>query len=183
MKPLFTIHAGEFVAGDFIERNFRHLNVWVPGKDKGIDLLVTDAKNKKSVSLQIKFSKDYSHSHLPEKFQKAVRAFGWWSLGHKKIASSVADYWVLVLMPSFERKKFDFVVTTPRNLLKRLEGIHGKPKTIQSYLWVTKNGGCWETRGLRQVEKKLIAQNQFHNRLRDFTAYLNNWQPLEKINR
>ena len=22
MKPLFTIHAGEFVAGDFIERNF-----------------------------------------------------------------------------------------------------------------------------------------------------------------
>ena len=30
MKPLFTIHAGEFVAGDHIERTYRGVNVWVP---------------------------------------------------------------------------------------------------------------------------------------------------------
>lgn len=54
MKPLFTIHVGEFVAGDYIERTFRRVNVWVPTKDTGVDLLVSDRKNKKALSLQVK---------------------------------------------------------------------------------------------------------------------------------
>ena len=47
MKSLFTIHAGEFVAGSYIERTYRRVNVWIPAKDTGVDLLVSDSKNKK----------------------------------------------------------------------------------------------------------------------------------------
>ncbi len=54
MRPLFTIHAGEFVVGDHIERKFRRVNLWVPSRDTGTDLLVTDSKNEKTVSLQVK---------------------------------------------------------------------------------------------------------------------------------
>jgi len=64
VKPLFTIHAGEFVVGDFLERKFRKVNVWVPSKDTGVDLVVTDKKNKKAISLQV-FSRDFLATHMP----------------------------------------------------------------------------------------------------------------------
>ncbi|GAG73038.1 unnamed protein product [marine sediment metagenome] len=56
MRPMFTIHAGEYLVGSYIEEKLKDFNVWVPSKDKGVDLLVTDSKNKKTVSLQVKFS-------------------------------------------------------------------------------------------------------------------------------
>lgn len=60
MRPLFTIHAGEFIVGEHIEKNFPGLNVWIPSKDTGIDLLVTDKTNScKPISLQVKLSRDY----------------------------------------------------------------------------------------------------------------------------
>ena len=89
MKPLFTIHAGEFVVGDYIERKFSRVNLQVPSRDRGIDLLVTDSKNEKAVSLQVKFSRDFLATHLPAIFQKPLRACGWWSLNREKIAGSV----------------------------------------------------------------------------------------------
>ena len=45
MRPIFTIHAGEFIVGEHLERKFKGLNVWVPTKDTGVDLLVTNSKN------------------------------------------------------------------------------------------------------------------------------------------
>ena len=40
MKPLFTIHEGEFLVGDYINRKLgRKFDVWVPTKDTGVDLL------------------------------------------------------------------------------------------------------------------------------------------------
>src|SRR5690554_7689567 len=68
MQPLFTIHAGEYLVGSHIEQHLRDpngdkVNVWVPSKDTGIDLLVTDKTNKKTTSLQVKFSKDFLLTH------------------------------------------------------------------------------------------------------------------------
>jgi hypothetical protein len=45
--------------GDYIERKFPRVNVWVPTKDTGIDLLVSGKKNKRLLSLQVKFSRDF----------------------------------------------------------------------------------------------------------------------------
>lgn len=120
MKPLFTTHTGEFVVGDYIERKFSRVNLWVLSRDIGTDLLVTDSKNKKAVSLQVKFSRDFLATHMPSIFQKPLRACGWWSLNREKIAKSKADFWVFVSI-GFERRSTDFVVIKPPELLVKLE--------------------------------------------------------------
>ena len=99
MQPLFTIHAGEYLVGTFIEENFKNYNLWLPSKDTGIDLLVTDKKNKKAVSLQVKFSKDYSPTHLTHEEEKKSTAWGWWTVSRDKLKKSQADFWVLCPSP------------------------------------------------------------------------------------
>ncbi len=52
MQSLFTIHAGEYLVGLHIEQHLRDpngdkVNVWVPFKDTGIDLPVTNKTNKR----------------------------------------------------------------------------------------------------------------------------------------
>ena len=182
MKSLFTIHAGEFVVGEYIERKFRRVNVWVPSRDKGTDLLVTDLNNEKAISLQIKFSRDFLATHKASIFQKPLRACGWWSLNREKLAKSNADYWVFVLI-GFQRRSTDFIVIKPSELLTRLDAIHGRLKRIQSYLWVTEKNRCWETRGLKRPEQLAIAEGRYSNNERNFSEYLNNWKPLQALNR
>jgi len=36
MKPLFTIHGGEYLVGCHIEQKFKRVNVWVPSRDTGV---------------------------------------------------------------------------------------------------------------------------------------------------
>lgn len=181
IRPLFTIHAGEFIVGDYIERNFRNVNLWVPSRDTGTDLLVTDSKNEKTVSLQVKFSRDFLATHMPAVYQKSLRACGWWSLNREKIMKSKADYWVFVLV-GFDRRSTDFVIIKPSELLTRLDKIHRKAKTIHSYLWVTEEKHCWEARGLKSHEQLEIAQGRYSNEARDFSSYLNNWSPVQALN-
>ena len=181
MKPLFTLHAGEIVTGDYIERTFKRVNVWVPTKDTGVDLLVS-GKNKKVLYLQVKFSRDFLATHMDAAFQKPLRACGWWTLNRSKIAASPADYWIFVLA-GFERRSMDFVIITPAELLKRLDAIHPeKPKICQTYFWVTEKHECWETRGLRRADQLLVAQGKFKDEERNFKAYLNNWGPIKELN-
>ena len=182
MKALFTIHAGEFIVGDYLERKFRRVNLWLPSKDTGVDLLVTDSKNQKAVSLQIKFSRDYLLTHMKAVFHKPLRACGWWSLNRQKIANSKADYWVFVLV-GFERRT-DFIIIKPTELLARFKKMRRKGKTIQSYLWVTEKDQCWEARDLEREDDKLaIAQGRYSkNPDRDFSEYLNNWNPVQALN-
>lgn len=48
MRPIFTDHASEYLLGRHIEKMFKSLNVWVPSKDMGVDLLVTGTSNKRA---------------------------------------------------------------------------------------------------------------------------------------
>jgi hypothetical protein len=181
MRPLFTIHAGELLAGEYIERHFRNANVWVPSKDTGTDLLVTDKKNKISVSLQVKFSRDFLVTDLPADFQKPLRACGWWTFNREKLKVSPADYWVLLLI-GFAHRTNDHIIIPPKELLRRLEKLHAGEARLQSYLWVTKSGQCWETRGLRRADQSLVAAGTFDSPLRDFSPFLNNWEPIAHLN-
>jgi len=45
MRPMFTIHAGEYLVGLHLQQRLG-LNVWIPAKDTGIDLLVTGARSR-----------------------------------------------------------------------------------------------------------------------------------------
>ena len=183
MQPLFTIHAGEYLVGSYIEKHFKKYNVWVPSKDTGIDLLVTNSKNNKTVSLQVKYSKDYTATHMKSEFHDSFKAWGWWTLNRKKIKTSKADLWVFV-MQSFAQKTVECVVIPPNTLLEILENIHGKKKLYQSYMWVRGDNKCWETRGLKKPEKRLLADNDCEDPTRNLTQYLNNWKLMtEKLGR
>jgi hypothetical protein len=80
MRPLFTLHAGEYLVGAHIEQRFKRVNVWVPARDTGVDLLASDRANRGTVSLQVKFSKDFLVTHHGPEFQKELRACGWWTI-------------------------------------------------------------------------------------------------------
>jgi hypothetical protein len=179
MKPLFTIHAGEYLAGAYIERNFPNWNVWLPSKDTGTDLLITDAKNRKTASIQVKFSKDFNPTHGSPLLQSRLLSAGWWSHDALKIEKSKADFWIFVL-PSFVERETSFIIVSPAELLRRFRAIHGNGKRrIDSYLRVTKTKRCWEARGLPNADHELIALDRFTNENRDFTTFLNAWQQIE----
>lgn len=188
MRPIFTVHAGEYVVASEIEKSLKKFRVWVPSKDEGVDLLVTNQNRTKCVGLQVKFSKDYSFLGNEEDkeeqiLRKNLQARGWWTFDRKKIQESKADLWVLVL-PSFESRKYNFIIIKPKDLLRRYGRIHGKQERIQSYFWVTKKNQCWEARDLSKVDRGCIAEGAFHNDLRNFTIYLDNrWVSLQKAMR
>ena len=178
MKPLFTIHAGEYLVGSQIERIHPRWSIWVPSKDTGIDLLITDARNRRSVSLQVKFSKDFTPQHRVLLTQRKLMAMGWWTPQKQKIQSSQADFWVFVL-PSFFEQKTSFIIIPPRELLRRLRRIRGNIETrIDLYLWVTNSHKCWETRNLSMADEERIADDRFSNKARDFSIFLNAWDQL-----
>lgn len=180
MKSLFTIHAGEYLLGSYIEKEFKNINVWIPSKDTGIDLLLTNPNNSKSVSIQVKFSKDFLTTSMDEIFQKGLKVCGWWTLNRQKIIKSKADYWVFVLH-AFNEKKLDFVIIKPKELMNIFKKLNRNNNTIHSYIWVTEKGKCWETRDLKNEFRILIANNSYKNKDRDLTQYLNNWKPILNI--
>lgn len=178
MKPLFTVHAGEYLVGEYIERNFRSCNVWLPSKDTGIDLLVTDKNNRKGVSLQVKFSKDYPSDNSPL-LQSRMLAAGWWRLDARKIEKSNADFWIFVI-PSFVKTEISFIIFPRDELLLRYKAIPATAKQrIDSFLRVTKTKRCWEARGLPKADLELIALDRFSDEKRDFTELLNAWKQIE----
>jgi len=180
MKPIFTIHAGEYLVGSYIEENYKNLNVWLPSKDTGIDLLITDKKNNSTVSLQVKFSKDFLVTHGTREEQGKLESVGWWTLDRDKIDNSPADYWIMV-MHTFNDKNRHFVIIDPKELSRRMKALHPNSKKVQTYLCITSSGKCWETRGLNKKDRVLVANNLFNDKDRDFTKYLNNWKPMEEM--
>lgn len=182
MRPVFTLHAGEALTGEYISRTFRTLNIWVPAKDTGIDFLVTDSRNRRSVSLQVKFSRDFLVTHLSPEFQTPLRASGWWTFHRDKLVNSSADYWVLLLI-GFAHRSNDYIIIPPKELARRLRLIHGRQTRIQTYLWVTQKDQCWETRGLGREDQERVANDSYRNGARDFHRFLNNWKPIARIAR
>ncbi|MCC6127427.1 MAG: hypothetical protein IT426_20910 [Pirellulales bacterium] len=179
MKSLFTIHAGEYLVGAHLEHTYPLWNVWIPSKDTGIDLLVSDRENQKTVSLQVKFSKDFNPTHGSPLDQKHLLATGWWTHDLDKIQKSNADFWIFVL-PSFVEKETSFIILPPKELARRFKFIHGETKKrIYSYLCVTNTKRCWEVRGLTNADQELIAHGGFLEKNRDFTQFLNAWKQIE----
>lgn len=180
MQPMFTIHAGEYLVGSHIEKNHKGVNVWLPSKDTGIDLLLSNSNNSKTVSIQVKFSKDFLATHMDDIFQKGLKSCGWWTLNHSKIKDSKADFWIFV-QHSFNDKNIQYTIIKPDDLLNRLVAIHGKQVKYQMYLWVTNKSKCWEARGLKKKDQILTANDSYKDDIRDFSKNLNNWDFILKL--
>lgn len=173
MRPIFTIHAGEFLAADYIERNYAKdgLRVWVPSKDDGIDLLVTSNDCRHAVSLQVKFSKNFGRN-------RDCDASGWWLINRNKIRTSKADYWVFVLPKSFGKKMFSdccYILIRPKELLRRMDKIHHTTDKNGNYntYFTVKDNVVIETRGVRPSE--IAQQLRDPHGTRDFSKFLGAW--------
>ena len=178
MKPIFTIHEGEFLAGDHINRRLGHkYDAWVPTKDSGVDLLVTRKRRKSTaVGLQVKFSRGFS---IPKELTRHVFATSWFVLNPEKIRRSQADLWVFVIMTLSHEQHF--VVIPKRDLQKRIP--RGCGKRWDLYLWVYESGSCYKVRGLKKNEKLGVVQRGVSDRYRDFSEWLENWNLLERFSR
>lgn len=177
MKPIFTIHAGEYLVASEIEGKLKDLNVWIPSNDTGIDLLVTNQNNTKAASIQVKYSKDFSTTLVKQVFRQNIKAAGWWTLNRDKIQTSKADFWVFILY-SLEIKNCDFIIIKPRELLNIFDKTNRSNRSIHCYIWVTNYNTVFESRGLSNDDIKKICSNNFTSADRNLQKYLNNWLPV-----
>jgi hypothetical protein len=185
MRPLFTVHAGEFLVGQHIETSFKDKNVWVPTKDLGVDLLITNSANTKAETLQVKFSRDFlPMMKLESVTQRQLRSCTWFTLDEKHLAASKANHWVLVLL-GFEKRSYDYLIIKPNELFTRLKTIHGSASgsasRYQTYVWVTKHDRAWLTRNLKRADEERIAQDTYEDKDRDVTGYLNDWSAIKDL--
>ncbi|MBK8205298.1 MAG: hypothetical protein IPK87_00765 [Planctomycetes bacterium] len=177
MKPIFTIHEGEFLVGEHINRD-KHLakrfNVWVPTKDSGVDLLVTRKKRDgRPVGLQVKFSRSY---WFIKELAGKVQATSWFRLDPAKIRNSTADLWVFVIITL--KHKQHFVVIPTRELAKRIPKKCGKRWDL--YLWVYPGKKCYNMRDVCNEDRVAALDCGVKDRARDFTRWLENWDLLQR---
>lgn len=179
MKSLFTIHAGEYLFGNEIEKRFPKLNIWIPSKDVGIDFLLTNSAFKKPLSIQIKYSRDFNWSHGNKELKSYIKSTAWYHLNRGKIKNSIADYWVFVNYDGFHRSS-DFIFIEPQNLLKIFKSLGRNGKRIDSYLMVTNDKKCYETRNLSKKEFPRLLNGGLRKTTRDLTSYLERWDIIQK---
>ena len=181
MRPLFTIHAGEFLVGEYLEKHFKHLNVWIPSKDTGVDLLITNKKNSNPISIQVKLSRDYATTESKDEVSKIQLAGGWLILDHNKIQFSPADYWVFILVSHLKGVQPQHIIIRPEELLKKLIATHGKRTKYHFYPWILTDGRALDGRGMSKNDKKLLIKNELPLDSRDLSPYLSNWDMFRKL--
>lgn len=176
MKPLFTVHEGEFLVGDYINRNHgKKYEVWVPTKDEGVDLLVTRRKGKqRPVRVQVKFSRSFETKLVPaEKFL----ARGWFTLKPDKLRKSKADLWVFAILTL--RHQAYYVLVPTRELVKRIPKKPGKMWNL--YLTVFRPKQCYDLRGVKKDEAHIVVLGGKRNKRLDYTEFLENWSLLAQM--
>lgn len=178
MKPLFTIHGGEYLFGNEVEARFPELRIWVPSKDDGIDFLITNNKNKNPISFQVKYSKDFNWSHGNILLKPHTKSAGWYSIYREKIEKSNADYWVLVNYDGF-KKSTDYIFIKPKELISKFISLGRNSHRIESYVLVTNDLKCYETRGLKKKEFNTLLSGGLEKKERDLTPYLERWDIIE----
>ncbi len=178
MKPLFTVYAGEFLVGDYINRRLgRRFDVWVPTKDTGVDLLVTRRQRGGTpVGLQVKFSRSFG---IREEMARHLIATSWFTLDPQKIRESRADLWVFVILTL--KHEAHFVVVPISELRKRTPRGSGKKWNV--YLWVFDDGTCYQVRDLSNEERLTAMHEGVRDRRMDFTEWLERWDLLDRYTR
>ena len=181
MRPIFTIHAGEFVFGEHVEKNFRELRLWVPTKDTGIDFLVSDSAGKKTVSVQVKMSRDYRPPLATTEFERGLKAAGWFVFSYSALESSSANIWSIILISHERKSQPVFLNVVPKQLLHCLVETHGEQKNYHLYPWLFTDGRCIEGRGMKKADKKAFMARQYEAKSRDLSAFHENWEFLNSL--
>lgn len=180
MKPIFSIHAGEYLVGSEIEKQCPDWEIWLPSRDVGTDLLIRHKSTKQTKSIQVKFSKSWTETHTRVEFRKHFRTQGWWTLKKDKVRSSPADYWIFALY-SFDTSKNDYLIFRKEELINLYKSNkRWDNETIQSYFWTLKNDTAFEGRGLKKKEIQRLLDYPQEFQKRDVSFHLNNWSILKE---
>jgi len=173
MRALFTVQAGEFLVGDYINRNFGNkVDVWIPAKDRGIDLLITPKNfSKGGVGIQVKSSRPYPF-HIPD---GKLLSGGWYTIKVNDLKDGKTDFWIFVIM-ALKREPY-FIIVPTKELYRRVHSIK-KGKSAYLYLVVLQGNKCYDLRGLRQNEISSVVSNGIISSKRDYTKYLNVWRKI-----
>lgn len=174
MKPLFTIHEGEFLVGEYISRKLKdQYDVYVPVKDRGIDLLVAHRRKRiPPVGIQVKFSRGFGDR---EKMRDQFITRGWYTLNPQKVRESPADLWVFAIL-TLQHDAY-YVVIPHRELRKRIP--RRCPSRWHLYITVYKDDRCYDTRGLKITQVRRLLDHGCSEQRRDYSEYLNDWSQLE----
>lgn len=177
MTPIFTVHAGEYLVGSYLERELRNCRVWIPSKDTGIDMLLTNESCSRAVPLQIKYSRDYVESSPIDPISRSMTRSSFIRVQRRKIQTSAARYWIIVLH-SFTSRSSRYVVVNPSELLKRIEAHHGRRDIYSLYFCVVGDAQCWEVRGLRRRQLRAALDAGAVTPSRDFSRFLDDWSKI-----
>jgi len=168
MRPIYTLHGGEFLLGEKILEQFRgKYEIWIPTKDNGVDLLLTHKRGlRKPVTIQVKSSRSYGDE-----------PWGWFSLKTAKIRTSNADLWVFVIPFYTKSMKLEpqFVLLPLSELKRRVPRSSGD--TWHLYLYITRKKRCFDARGWTNCDYERADQGEFDRR-RDYSKFLENWSVL-----
>ena len=170
--------ASQYLVGTHLELVFRGCRVWVPSKDSGIDLLLTNASCSRTVPLQVKYSRDYVDSSPADLAFAGITRSSFISVQRRKLKTSPARYWIIVLH-SFVSKSPRFLIVTPRELLKRIEAHHGHQDTYRLYFCVIGETKCWELRCPVAEKRKALASGSIAPS-RDFSGFLDDWSRIRQ---
>lgn len=152
MRPLFTIHAGEYLVGLELEKQIKSrtegtpkYDLWIPSKDTGIDLLLRDVVTEKSIPIQVKFSKDFNTNptekggetlkqiekrKIEQDVKEKIKGTSWFSPSQSLIMEkNRADFWVFVIF-NFASKQNDFVIIPIKDLKTQVEKFNEFEKVV-----------------------------------------------------
>jgi hypothetical protein len=103
-------------------------------------------------------------------------------LGEKRISAAFQSFgFGLGITIGSNHDDWHYLVIKPQELERRLEKLHGLSKRYQVYVWVTKHGQAWLTRGMVAIDREGIAQGTFKNTARDVTRHLNDWSAVKEL--
>lgn len=175
MRPLFTVHAGEFLVGDYIGRKLKKkYDAWLPVRDSGVDLLLTPKKGRRrTVKIQVKFSRGFGDKLDQPEFI----ARGWYTLEPEKILRSQADVWVFVILTL--RQEAHFVLVPLKELKRRLKRLKKRRRIWHLYITVYAGKKCFDTRDLRREQVVACPESGVDDPCRDYCDFLENWKVLE----
>jgi len=137
-------------------------------------------QNRATVSLQVKFSKDFLVTHMRPEFQTRLRASGWWTINREKLASPQQTFGC----SSFRVRESEHGL--------RCRSAAGTPPSFERYPRCAQDGSdvhLSDTRpemlgdtGLSVPDQFLVAKGEYRHRDRDLTQWLNNWEPIARLN-
>ncbi len=172
MKPIFTVHAGEFLVGQYIAQKYKgKYEVWLPAKDIGVDLLVTHRnKPKPIVKIQVKHSRSHMKRITPS---SEFAARGWYTIRGKQLRKPRAEWWVFVISPTYSGHHY---IIIPRKDLKKMVGSGRGTKVL--YLSLLKDGRCFNTRGLTKGQTMKAIYDGDIPSYRDWSPYVEAWSSM-----